>query len=815
MSLARLTPASLAVVVILLGGAASAQIKPRILIIFDTSGSMVRNSADVPQPGDGTALCAALDPTGAGKTTRVYQLKQALFEVLQGIGGLEVDWALATYPMFVDPSRTPKCPTDPSCDTQPPSSCSGHYYVTNAQDSEVSGWSARNACKVSTHDPATQQTATCGTTSCPWYAAYKTEVLKVPFAGTAPEKVMIYFDQQEDSGPSPGGLVNPEVRAGIEWWTPLGKSLFYSYGYFHKEVLLPPSDPKKPCERNVVIMFTDGVETCNNDITASPFAAPTWAANLKNQLGVTVHLVAIDVNNATLQQIATAGGGSAYFVQGTTASLKQAILDIVAKSLPPSESCNGKDDNCDGLIDEDFPLKGQPCNNGLIGACYRSGVYVCKADGSGVQCNAPYVSGTAEVCNGIDDDCDGLTDEGIAPFPCGKNVGECKAGTSTCVGGKPGCQGGIGPKPETCNGLDDDCDGVRDGMAEPCYSFSSGCDLKSGLCKGPCKLGARTCTAVLSGTSWSGVWGACVGDLGPAKEICDGIDNNCDGQIDEGAECPAGQKCVNGDCIGPCTGVEFSCPKGSSCVNGWCIPDPCNKITCPDGQYCKAGACVDPCTTMKCASWEKCIRGVCEDVTCYSPKHRCPAGQRCIGGSCAADPCAGVSCGGSEYCIAGQCRPLCESLRCGAGERCVQGECLVDPCVDRLCGQSEVCVVQSSRPTCILDPCLGPVACKKGEVCVIDGVGKPLCLIDPCDRTTCPATYTCRMGDCISDALSTKDLLATGGGGCACSVDGAGDIPGTLGLLLVAGVVVWRRRRRLVRGGQQGRRRFDCAGPWQ
>jgi hypothetical protein len=66
----------------------------------------------------------------------------------------------------------------------------------------------------------------------------------------------------------------------------------------------------------------------------------------------------------------------------------------------------------------------------------------------------------AEVCNGLDDDCNGQVDEGLMPSLCG--VGECAAVSATCAAGQPvACQ----PRPsgtETCNGLDDDCDGTVD-----------------------------------------------------------------------------------------------------------------------------------------------------------------------------------------------------------------------------------------------------------------------------------------------------------------------------------------------------------------
>jgi hypothetical protein len=791
---------------VLASAGASAQIKPRIMIIFDTSGSMLDGNSR-----DGSPLCG-----NQGTTSRIYQLKVALFETLQGVGAQEVDWSLATFPMFVDPMRTPRCPDHSSCNTGvPPNTCAGHYFVTDAQDSESN--SAREGCKISTHSPATQQSANCGATSNPcaaWYNDYKKEVLKVGF-GSTPEQVMFYFDQQEDAGQVPV-LTNPEVRCGEGWYTPLGKSLFYAHGYFHKEVVLPSTSPLKPCERNVVILFTDGEETCNESST-NAFYPTKWATNLKN-LGVTVNVVAIDNSDPLLGQIATNGGGKSYFVAGNTAALKLAVQTIIADSLPPSESCNSKDDNCNSLVDEDFPLKGQACDNGKLGSCYKTGTYVCKGDGTGVVCNAPDATGTTEICNGLDDDCDGeideipgclpclpqpeicngkdddcngQTDENIAPVPCGKDVGECTLGTATCTGGKLVCSGGIGPTPELCDGKDNDCDGVVDGMAEPCYPFATGCDLKTGLCVGSCSLGTRICQ--------TGVWSACVGALGPQKEVCDGIDNDCDGQLDEDAECPAGQKCLAGECVGPCTGNEFSCPAGMACKDGWCVPDECKKIKCPEGQFCKSGVCVDPCLGKSCGPQEKCIGGVCIDQSCYNPANACPAGERCIEGSCKKDPCAGVTCKQGEYCFAGECRLLCEGVVCKQGERCVQGKCLVDPCVEVSCGPSEACVVVNGRGTCIINPCLGAVPCGKGKVCVLDEQGKPKCITDPCDNTACPTGYVCSLGDCVlPNALSTTELLASGGGGCACELSPGGGLAapwGILGLgvaLLLCGL---RRRR--------------------
>jgi hypothetical protein len=83
-----------------------------------------------------------------------------------------------------------------------------------------------------------------------------------------------------------------------------------------------------------------------------------------------------------------------------------------------TEICDGKDNNCNGQIDEGFNV-GQSCTVG-VGECARTGQYVCTADGSGTQCNATPGTPTAEICDGKDNDCDGQIDEGC---PFAKTIG--------------------------------------------------------------------------------------------------------------------------------------------------------------------------------------------------------------------------------------------------------------------------------------------------------------------------------------------------------------------------------------------------------
>ena len=124
------------------------------------------------------------------------------------------------------------------------------------------------------------------------------------------------------------------------------------------------------------------------------------------------------------------------------------------------ESCNAKDDDCDGFTDEDWPAKGTPCDGGDSDMC-PNGTFTCNGAGTGLECVNEDPDEIPEICNGKDDDCDGTTDESpIDLCPGGQACidGQCKtpqvtdgfvaipAGTfwmgspqsSTCPSGYPG-----------------------------------------------------------------------------------------------------------------------------------------------------------------------------------------------------------------------------------------------------------------------------------------------------------------------------------------------------------------------------------------
>lgn len=110
-------------------------------------------------------------------------------------------------------------------------------------------------------------------------------------------------------------------------------------------------------------------------------------------------------------------------------------LQACTNCVPKTEVCNQKDDNCDGKIDETFTDLGQPCEEGK-GICKVTGTKICSNDGKSTVCSVSAGKPTQEICNGLDDDCDGVVDNGnLCPNnqPC--NNGICGTPEPGCVDG--------------------------------------------------------------------------------------------------------------------------------------------------------------------------------------------------------------------------------------------------------------------------------------------------------------------------------------------------------------------------------------------
>ena len=207
--------------------------------------------------------------------------------------------------------------------------------------------------------------------------------------------------------------------------------------------------------------------------------------------------------------------------EGKTSCVGQKVVCVGAEVIQPgqlAETCNGVDDDCNGIIDDNLTDVGGLCGTSSIFPC-TLGAQQCV--NGHVTCIGAVEPGV-EYCNGLDDDCNGKVDDNPvdARSGCGHpTIGACQSGTQVCNAGVVVCTGNIEPKPEACNGVDDDCNGKVDDNVP---NVGSACGSSN---TAPCQLGTWQCTA---GTM------ACVGNLEPQAEICDGIDNNCNGQVDDG-----------------------------------------------------------------------------------------------------------------------------------------------------------------------------------------------------------------------------------------------------------------------------------------
>ena len=121
-----------------------------------------------------------------------------------------------------------------------------------------------------------------------------------------------------------------------------------------------------------------------------------------------------------------------------------------------------------------WPQLGQSCDGPDEDTC-ENGEYICSADQAGVTCEESGTSGL-EICNGLDDDCDGQTDEDLGTYTCG--FGECMVTVDTCVNGQPQeCIPTAAPEEHESfcdDGLDNDCDALIDDDDVDCRGGGGG-----------------------------------------------------------------------------------------------------------------------------------------------------------------------------------------------------------------------------------------------------------------------------------------------------------------------------------------------------
>lgn len=236
------------------------------------------------------------------------------------------------------------------------------------------------------------------------------------------------------------------------------------------------------------------------------------------------------------------------------------------------EVCDGKDNDCNGAIDEGFDLAHDPNHCGFCGhrcalpqatsSCGQIGgetacvVTTCDAgyyDLNGVAadgCEYACTPTGAEICDDQDNDCDGKFNEDIegTGLPCddhcpgGHCVGECTSGRTSCLGTAIVCLPGVEPQLESCDSKDNDCDGTVDNGFDlaldtaNCGACGHHCDFAEGVgsCQGgSCKLAAcQPGHASVDGSDDNGCEYEC--PVYPARqESCNGIDDDCNGTADD------------------------------------------------------------------------------------------------------------------------------------------------------------------------------------------------------------------------------------------------------------------------------------------
>lgn len=422
-----------------------------------------------------------------------------------------------------------------------------------------------------------------------------------------------------------------------------------------------------------------------------------------------------------------------------------------------TETCDGVDNDCDDEVDEGC----QVCTDGD-----NDGFFAQNGCGTAVDCNdndSTVNPNSLEVCDGVDNNCDGQTDEG-----CPLN---CPTGTADCNGDRIDCETDIGSDPANCGGCGSVCaqgqtcvNGSCEGGAactsqeisalQACFAQCGG-DLTcpqlclgqvSGTCAqavtsvGLCATSSGCPTNSASDLlslcvyqSCSNEWQNAFGDFQPG---CPSGQTECSGQCvdlnsDEancgqcGSACPFSQVCNNGSC-------QTQCAPGETVCNGQCI----NNQT--DPNHC--GGC-----NVACRSGEVCNNGTCE------------AGNSCIPGApCNADSngCTQDICDSSGTCVVGT------PVSCDDGLSCTQDSCVSTgnntyTCDFQLVGSNTICSGQCVDTNSDPSNCGGcNVACSAGQSC-----NNGVCQTN--QGSSCQSSADCGGGPCVDGVCCSSACNST------------------------------------------------------
>jgi MYXO-CTERM domain-containing protein len=868
--------ATLAVVASPEAANAGEPLKPYVLLILDTSGSMVASGSNNPT-GFGPPSCGGLDNKLGHATCAINRIVNSYGDMVFGLarfratvgdtisGGFPNGCCMAGAQL----TGFGSCASGPTCTNGQPND---HMFqlLTSLVDGDnelAAAWTngTANTCTTSGSDPeiwdrnnagCNGANGTCGGATPNdgalrgakrYFQGLQATDNTVLWPSNLPGFDPIRTDPTKTSFLPSGSSCNPSPSCTTNCCT-------------------------EQCRPYITILLTDGDESCFGDPTVGAASLLTTDVdNRRYRIETRPIGFGVPVPTASIESIAQAGGGNAGLYAQNEAELQAAISSILDDAIK-TERCNGLDDDCDGSADEDFePAKGEACSNGAVGQCLRTGTLVCNNSETGLTCNAPSVACVnnvlvpgggpcGEICNNLDDDCDGKIDENLTTCSCSPQQEQCNGrdddcdgrvdeastngppltrpcGTGTCSGietcnfvancgalpGAPNCSGFGGctapaPTAETCNGLDDNCDGIKDGLQAQCSTMNPlppenfavddprnnpGDPSNNPIPENICHPGFKVCPVVAGPPN---NFGSCQNEVKPCNSAsnnapdsctdgCNGLDDDCDNLIDEDFQ-PA--DCSNGCGIGTtqCIDGVLSCnsvaqPPGSDGCNN--VDDDCDGNTdedfACDDQTPKPGfpatcnpkpASCDPsptCTSDNC----------CCACTCSGGPNTCAGEQVCASGTklCQAEPaqqescdCSDNNCNGQtdegNLCAAGStCNEFCQcafpcaqtEFPCPLGKFCKQ-ETTACSTNTATCDPSDACTQNPNntncccRSLCITDPCFGitcPPQNGSKQVCQVNAAGNAGTCVDACSVAECPANFVCipDTGECKPDDCTT------------------------------------------------------------